>query len=112
QLDVARDKFDTGYNKMNPADCEGGFYLGVVQAEQRMWPATADTFITVASCLERARQKLTEEMGQIQASRLSSERKARQTAKREQQLRTTARMLATSCFNTAVAYFNLSRNTE
>jgi tetratricopeptide (TPR) repeat protein len=111
QLDVAREKFDTGY-KMNHADCEGGFYLGIVEAEQGGWPATADTFTSVAGCLERARQRATDDIAELQVSTLSPERKARQIAKREQQIRTIARMLATSWFNTAVAYFNLSRKTE
>ena len=41
----------------------------------------------------------------IQSSEENAERKSRQVARREQEIATAGRMLATSWFNTAVAYF-------
>src|SRR5207302_3331014 len=111
QLDVAREKFETGY-KMNMNDCETGFYLGIVNVEQQRWPRGVEVFIQTASCLEAAKRHLTEEIATIQGSNATPERKARQIAKREQQIRTAGRMTATSWFNTAVSYYNLSRKAE
>jgi len=51
-------------------------------------------------------------MGQIQNSKASAERKARQIARREKLIRDADRMIATSWFNTAVACFNLSRKDD
>ena len=111
QLDVARAKFEEGH-RMDATDCELGFYLGLVNAEQRRWPPTADVFVETASCLQNAQKRMTEEMGQIQNSKASAERKARQIARREKLIRDADRMIATSWFNTAVACFNLSRKDD
>jgi tetratricopeptide (TPR) repeat protein len=111
QLDVARAKFEEGH-RMNPSDCELGFYLGLVNAEQRRWPQTADVFVETATCLQNAQRQYTEEIVQIQKSNASAERKARQIARREKLIRDAERMIATSWYNTAVACFNLARKTE
>jgi tetratricopeptide (TPR) repeat protein len=111
QLDVARAKFEEGH-RMNENDCELGFYLGLVNAEQRRWPPTAEVFVSTASCLQNAQKRMTEEIVQIQQSNASAARKARQIARREKLIRDSERMLATSWYNTAVAYFNLSRKAE
>jgi tetratricopeptide (TPR) repeat protein len=111
QLEVARAKFEQGY-KMKSGDCEIGFYLGIVDAELRRWAPSADVFIEIVACLQENEQRLTQEIAKIEASKATAERKARQIAKRRQQLRNGARMMATSWFNTAVAYFNLSQKAE
>jgi tetratricopeptide (TPR) repeat protein len=111
QLDVARAKFEQGH-RMNQEDCELGFYLGLVNAEQRRWPPTADVFIETATCLQNAQRRMTDEIVQIRNSKASEERKARQIARREKLIRDAERMIATSWFNTAVACFNLSRKDE
>ena len=111
QLDVARAKFEEGH-RMDATDCELGFYLGLVNAEQRRWPQTADVFVETATCLQNAQREYTEEIAQIQRSNASEERKARQIARREKLIRDAERMIATSWFNTAVASFNLSRKAE
>lgn len=85
-------------------------------AEQRDWVATADTLSSglgsASGCLESAAETLKKEIDEIGASSTSAERKARQIARREQQLVAARRMLATASFNSAVAYFNLSSDLE
>ena len=97
---------------MDATDCELGFYLGLVNAEQRRWPPTAEVFVETATCLQNAQRQYTEEIAQIQRSNASTERKARQIARREKLIRDAERMIATSWFNTAVASFNLSRKDD
>jgi len=111
QLDTARDKFATAY-RMNPNDCEAGYYLGLVHADQRSWAASADALTSAAACMDTAEQRITEEIARIQAWSAAADRKARAIARREQEIRTLRRMRATSWFDTAVAFFNLSRTDE
>jgi tetratricopeptide (TPR) repeat protein len=108
QLDVARAQFGQSRER-DPDDCETGFYLGVVLAEQRAWDRTATVFIETTRCLETAERDLNRQIERIRASSDSPERQARQIARRERQLAEGRRMLAQSRFNTAVAYYTLSR---
>lgn len=108
---TARQRFEMS-GKLNPGDCETAYYLGLVHAEQREWTRSADIFVAAASCFETARRSLQNEIDAIRQSALADERTTRQIAKRERQVMTAGRMLATSWFNTAVAYFNLSRFAE
>jgi tetratricopeptide (TPR) repeat protein len=111
QLEVARGKFDES-RKRNPNDCETGFYLGVVLAEQRIWARTSDVLVDTAQCLARAEQAAREDIEKIRASDDPPARQARQIAKREQMIANGRRMMAQSWFNTAVAYYNLERKDE
>jgi tetratricopeptide (TPR) repeat protein len=111
QLDVARVKFEEGH-RMKPDDCELGFFLGSVLADQRNWTPAADLFVGTASCLENERRQLEEDIARIRASSANAERQGRMVARREQQIANAERMLANSWFNTAVSYFNLSRKAE
>jgi len=111
QLEVARGKFDES-RKRNPNDCETGFYLGVVLAEQRVWIRTSDVLVDTAQCLARAEQAAREDIEKIRVSDDPPARQARQIAKREQMIANGRRMMAQSWFNTAVAYYNLERRDE
>ena len=111
ELEVSRAKFDESRSR-NRLDCETGFYLGVVLAELREWSRTADVLTDTARCLQNAEEHAKVEIEQIQASNDPPARKARKVAKREQLIAAGRRMLATSWYNTAVAYYNLSRTTE
>jgi tetratricopeptide (TPR) repeat protein len=111
ELDVSRAKFELSRTRSRN-DCETGFYLGVVLAELRQWPPTAETLVDTASCLRSAEQHTREEIEKIQASKDPPERKARKIARREQLIAAGQRMIATSWFDTAVAYYNMSRNAD
>lgn len=111
ELEVARAKFDQSRER-NRSDCETGYYLGIVLADEQQWPRTADVFTETARCLQSAEQQLKREIERIAASTAPPQRKARQIARREQQLASARRMLVTSWFNTAVAYYSLSRLDE
>jgi hypothetical protein len=111
ELGVSRTKFEEA-RRRNPNDCETGFYLGIVLADLRVWDRAADVFVATARCLENAEQTLKEEIETITASKATPARQARQIARKEQQIAAAGRMLATSSFNTAVAYYNLSRKVE
>src|SRR6185503_12516598 len=111
EFDVARTKFELSFTR-NPNDCETGFYLGTVLAEQREWPGSADVLKKTAACLQESILDLGRQIQEIQGSRDKAERIAKQVAKRERQIADSKRMLATSTFNVAVASFNLARKDE
>jgi tetratricopeptide (TPR) repeat protein len=111
ELEVSRAKFDESRSR-NAHDCETGFYLGVVLAELRQWPRTADVLLDTARCLDNAEEKTRREIAEIGASTEPAARKAKKSAKREQVIAAGRRMRAQSWFNTAVAYFNLSRTDD
>ena len=111
QLDVARTRFDLSLSR-EARDCETAFYLGVVLAEQRAWERTATVFKGALSCFSNNERNLTGEIESIRVSDSAPARKARLIASREQQIAATRRLKAQSTFNTAVAYFNLSRGVE
>ena len=94
------------------SDCETGYYLGLVVAEQRSWTRTAEVFIETARCLDGSVEALNLDIARLHASDARPERKARAIERREQQIASLRRMRATSTFNTAVAYYNLSRGAE
>ena len=111
ELEASRGKFEIS-EKMNRADCETGFYLGLVDAELGIWQQTVDIFVATASCLEGSRQQIAQEIAKIQASNAAPDRKVKKIARREQQLAVETRRLATSWFNTAVGYFNLAQKAQ
>ena len=111
QLDVSRAKFEESRMR-NPNDCETTFYLGVVLAEQRSWAPTAEVLNAAAKCLEGNDTAYQEEIAAIQASNDPPARKAGKIARREQYIAKGRRQLATSWFDIAVAYYNLSRRSE
>ncbi|HWF85311.1 MAG TPA: hypothetical protein VG222_10700, partial [Vicinamibacterales bacterium] len=110
-FDVSQAKFEESQSR-DPADCETGFYLGIVLSDERLWPKSAEVLIGTATCLQAAQTRLAEEIETIRASNDPPDRKDRQIAKREQKIVEARRMLATSWFNTAIAYFNLERKVE
>jgi tetratricopeptide (TPR) repeat protein len=111
ELDVARAKYEEA-RRRNPNDCETGFFLGIVLADQRVWDRTAEIFVATARCLENAEQEYKRQIEEIKTSKATPARQAKQIARREQQTAAARRMMATSSFNTAVAYYNLSRKDE
>jgi tetratricopeptide (TPR) repeat protein len=111
ELDVSRGKFEESRTR-NPRDCETGYYLGVVLAEQRAWSRTAEVLIESGRCLEAAEAAYTEEIASIRASHDPPARQARKIARREQYIAKGRRQMATSWYDVAVAYYNLSRPAE
>jgi tetratricopeptide (TPR) repeat protein len=111
QLDVAQAKFELSRTR-NPNDCETVFYLGVVLAEKRSWTPTADVLLEAARCLEGNDAAYRQEIASIEASNDPPARKAGKIARREQYIAKGRRQIATSWFDIAVAYYNLSRKTE
>jgi tetratricopeptide (TPR) repeat protein len=107
-LEVSRGKFDESLQR-NARDCETGYYLGLVLAELKQWARASDIVPRAAECLERAAEQSRAEIEEIRASNDPPARKARKIAKREQSIAVGRRWIATSWFNTAVAYFNLAR---
>ena len=111
QLDVSRGKFEESQQR-NPTDCETTFYLGVVLGDQRAWPRALEALGEAVTCIEAAEQAARKEIAAIHTSTDPPERQAKQIARREQLIANGRRMMATSWFNTSVAYFNLSRKDE
>ena len=110
-LDLSRAKFDESRAR-NPRDCETGYYLGVVLAEQKAWPRTAAVLSGTADCLQAAEIAYTQEIAGIRASQDPPERQARKIARREHYIATGRRYLVTSWFDIAVAYYNLAKMVE
>jgi tetratricopeptide (TPR) repeat protein len=111
QLEVAAAQFAESRAR-NLNDCETGFYLGVVRAEQREWVETADVLAATAACFQQAEDSLAAEIESIRSSTSPPERRARQIARRERDIANGRRMLATSWFDAAVACFTLARTEE
>ncbi len=109
--DTARQKLETARQR-NPNDCETGYYLMLALGDLARWPALADVAVGTAGCLDDAEAAGRRDMERIAASTLPDARKARQIARRQQQVASAVRMRATCWFNAAVANFNLSRPDE
>jgi tetratricopeptide (TPR) repeat protein len=117
QFEVARMKLQEARQRQTdwriiPPDCDIGFYLQTVLSEQEEWSAAAREAVEAAGCFEAEGSRLLREIDRLTASDLPEERKTRQLARREQQLRNTSRRNANARFNAAVAYFNLQRRDE
>ncbi len=111
QLDTARAKFEISHER-NPSDCEPTFYLGIVHSDQRAWERAAAVLADAVRCLEGAEQGYRLEIDRIRASDDPPARKERQIARREKAIANGRRMIATSWFNSAVAYFSLSKKDD
>jgi tetratricopeptide (TPR) repeat protein len=108
QLDEARRKLETARQR-NPNDCEAGYYLQLVLGDLAKWPALVDVAVGTAGCLDDAEAFAKQDIDRIAASSTSEARKARQIARRQQQIASVVRMRATCWYNAAVANFNMSR---
>ena len=108
ELDVARRKLETARQR-NPNDCEAGYYLQLVLGDLAKWPALVDVAVGTAGCLDDAEAFARQDLDRIAASALPEARKARQMARRRQQIESAVRMRATCWYNAAVGNFNLSR---
>jgi tetratricopeptide (TPR) repeat protein len=111
ELDVSRDRFTLAHTR-NANDCETFFYLGIVQAELRDWPAAADILIGAAQCLQENDNNYLKEIDTIEASDEPPARKAAKIARRRQYIEKGRRQMATAWFDTAVACYNLARKSE
>jgi hypothetical protein len=109
--DTARQKLETARQR-NPNDCEAGYYLQLALGDLRRWAALTDVAVGTAGCLDDAEAAARQDIERIAASTASDARKARQTARRQQQIASAVRMRATCWFNAAVANFNLSKPDE
>ena len=93
ELDVSRTKFELARQR-NRNNCETGFYLGVVLADQRSWGPTSDVLVETCTCIERAERDYTEPIATIRASSEPEDRKARKIAKRTTEARQYAKKVA------------------
>jgi tetratricopeptide (TPR) repeat protein len=108
QLDVSRGKFEESRTR-DPADCEVGFYLQIVEAEQGQWSPVADVAPASAICFDHQETELRNQIADIRAKPMAPEKQARQITRREQTIGSNARMRAICWFNAAVASFNLKK---
>jgi tetratricopeptide (TPR) repeat protein len=111
QLDTSRLKFEESRQR-DSNDCETAFYLGVVLTDQKSWVRAADVLRGAVSCIESAEAEAIRDIATIRESTDPPEQKARQIARREKRIADGRRMIATSWYNTAVAYYSLSRKDE
>lgn len=110
-LDIARQKLELAHQR-NPPDCETSYYLHLVLADQAHWADVVEIAVGTAGCLDDAEAYARQDVDRIAASSAPDARKARQIARRQQQIASAVRMRATCRFNAAVASFNLSKPAE
>lgn len=108
---VARERLELALVRRR-GDCETAFYLQGVLAEQRDWEPAARVAAEAAACFETEEEQLRRELDALNSVAMTAERRARQVARREQQLAGDARMRVTAWFNAAAANFNLARTDE
>jgi tetratricopeptide (TPR) repeat protein len=111
QFDVARTRLEDA-RRRNGKDCETAYQLGLVLSEQRRWTDATRVLDDANACLDSEDQQLAEEIARLRTSDAPASRRDQQTARRERQLAINARMRATSWFNSAVAFYYLSRPDE
>jgi tetratricopeptide (TPR) repeat protein len=111
QFDVARARLEDA-RRRNAKDCETSYQLGLVLSEQRDWTNATRVLDDANACLDSEDQQLGEEIARLRSSDAPASRRDQQLARRERQLATNARMRATSWFNSAVAFFYLSKPDE
>jgi tetratricopeptide (TPR) repeat protein len=111
QFDVARARLENA-RRRNGKDCETSYQLGLVMSEQRNWIDATRVLDEANACLDSEDRLLAEEIARLRASDAPASRRDQQVARRERQVATNARMRATSWFNSAVAFFYLSRPEE
>jgi hypothetical protein len=111
QVDVAKSKFELSLRR-DRFDCETRYYLGVVLGDMRTWEDAAPTLIAAAGCFEKTESRLNTEIANIRASTQPLERQTRQIKRREDEIASNRRRIATAWYNTAVSYFSLSRMEE
>jgi tetratricopeptide (TPR) repeat protein len=117
EFEVARGKLEEAQLrqvrlKAFPQDCDIGFYLQTVLSEQRDWQAAAREAASAGECFDAEAIRLAGEIEHLKALDAPAERKARQIARREQQLLSGARRTANARYNAAAANFNLQRKEE
>jgi hypothetical protein len=96
-------QYATGQRKLDEADR----LFQQAYAWHPQWPVPTLAIANVALTAEEF-----DRIERIKASKAPPARQARQIARREQQIASGRRVLATSSFNTAVAYYTLSRKDE
>jgi tetratricopeptide (TPR) repeat protein len=111
QFDVARARLEHA-RQLNSKDCETSYQLGLVLSEQRNWTDAARVLEEANACLDSEDRQLGGEIARLRISDAPASRREQQIARRERELATNARMRATSWFNSAVAFFYLSRPEE
>lgn len=111
EFTVARQRLELAQRRRR-GDCETGFYLQSILAEQREWDSVARMAADAAACFEGQEAQVRHELETLRASDVQDARRARQVARREQQLVSDARMRTFAWFNAAVANFNLARAPE
>ena len=76
------------------------------------WARTAEILINAVVCLQANEDGYRNEIASIAASNDPPARKAAKIARREQYIAKGRRQIATSWFDSAVAFYNLSRKVE
>ena len=111
QTAVARGKLEEARAR-RPGDCEIGFYLQTVLAEQRAWREAAATASEAGACFDQDEERLRAEIDQLRASSMAAARQERLAGTRADQIRTNAGMRAACWFNAAAAHFNIGAHDE
>lgn len=111
EMAVARQRLELAQRRRR-GDCETGFYLQSILAEQREWDAVASIAADSAACFQSQEALLQQELDALRAGEAPDARRLRQIARRDDQRASYARMRESAWFNAAVANFNLARRPE
>jgi len=111
QFDVAGMRLENA-RRLNAKDCETSYQLGLVLSEQRDWTGATRVLDDANACLDGEDKQLADEIARLRVADAPAARRDQQITRRKRELATNARMRATSWFNSAVAFFYLSRLEE
>jgi tetratricopeptide (TPR) repeat protein len=91
---------------LQPSDSDAAFYLGKLYADRKDWLNSGIYFAGAALSLEEKEHGLEKKIGEIEASEMAPERKARMVAKKRAQILSVQLTKATCQYNGAAGFHN------
>jgi len=109
EADRAEREFRTALQHMvdkGDRDCDVWYFLGSVLVMRKAWPEAAPHFVSALPCYVDTERAARQRIGEIRASDLPEDRKARLVAAKERAIAGVQDQIARSAFNGAAAFFN------
>ncbi len=105
QLDIAEKELLLSL-RLESNDCDAGYYLGKIYADQKKWLESGIYFSGAAFCFERKEREAEKRVLEIEASDLVPERKDRLIKKKQAQILVVQATKATCQYNGAAGFHN------
>jgi tetratricopeptide (TPR) repeat protein len=111
ELDTAKDRFSKAW-AMDRKNCYAAWYLGVVHADQNLWPAAAPIFTSSMSCFVQAAADARKELATAEASDQHPDDKAREVAQHTKTIEESELRAAQSAYNAAQGFARAGKTGE